>query len=229
MTATGPEPGWCFDPDDDTCERFWNGSEWTEHRRYRQPPQHQSRSSASGPAASVGAAGAMTPAGSRRVVGAERRRHDDHHLAERPPAHRRDDVAGVPTMFDESAPDRFGPVPLTAEGAWTSAEVTSAGPGVRRAVGVDVPAASPAPTDESRHEPSAPRSGSPPRADPPHSQSDPVELRVGGRAKVVAGDERFIGWVGQVVTLNSDNVELKINDAFGMFFRRDHVVALSTA
>ena len=225
MTAAGPEPGWCFDPDDDTCERFWNGSEWTEHRRYRQPPQHQSRSSASGPAASVGAAGAMAPVGSHHV-GTERRCPDDHLLAERPPAHRRDDVAGVPTMFDQSPPDRFGPGPLTAEAAWASAEVTSAGPGVRRAVGVDVPAATPAPTDESRH---ASRSLPPPHSDPPHSHSHPVELRVGGRAKVVAGDQRFIGWVGHVVTLDSNYVELDIKGAFGMFFRRDHVVGLSTA
>lgn len=33
MTSVGPEPGWYFDPDGAESERYWNGVEWTEHRR----------------------------------------------------------------------------------------------------------------------------------------------------------------------------------------------------
>lgn len=33
MTAAGPEPGWYVDPDGADGQRYWNGSEWTEHRK----------------------------------------------------------------------------------------------------------------------------------------------------------------------------------------------------
>lgn len=34
MTTVGPEPGWYVDPDGaEGQERYWNGSEWTEHRK----------------------------------------------------------------------------------------------------------------------------------------------------------------------------------------------------
>ena len=29
--ASGPEPGWCKDPNDGTQQRYWNGNAWTEH------------------------------------------------------------------------------------------------------------------------------------------------------------------------------------------------------
>lgn len=34
MTTKGPEPGWYLDPDsdDEGKQRYWNGSEWTDHR-----------------------------------------------------------------------------------------------------------------------------------------------------------------------------------------------------
>ncbi|WP_074412545.1 DUF2510 domain-containing protein [Mycolicibacterium fortuitum] len=37
MTSAGPEPGWYFDPDGGESERYWNGAEWTEHRRSKPP------------------------------------------------------------------------------------------------------------------------------------------------------------------------------------------------
>ena len=48
MTSAGPEPGWYFDPDGGENERYWNGIEWTQHRRSRrstvsQPPESSSR------------------------------------------------------------------------------------------------------------------------------------------------------------------------------------------
>jgi hypothetical protein len=35
MTSAGPEPGWYFDEDSTDVERYWNGTEWTGHRRER--------------------------------------------------------------------------------------------------------------------------------------------------------------------------------------------------
>ncbi|WP_024448354.1 DUF2510 domain-containing protein [Mycolicibacterium iranicum] len=32
MTGAGPEPGWYIDPDNEDRQRYWNGSDWTEHR-----------------------------------------------------------------------------------------------------------------------------------------------------------------------------------------------------
>ncbi|UCZ61464.1 DUF2510 domain-containing protein [Mycolicibacterium phocaicum] len=38
MTTAGPEPGWYIDPDgSEGQQRYWNGSEWTEHRTAGSP------------------------------------------------------------------------------------------------------------------------------------------------------------------------------------------------
>ena len=50
MTTTGPEPGWCLDPDGGENERYWNGTEWTEHRRSQRPTVSQPPESFSHPA-----------------------------------------------------------------------------------------------------------------------------------------------------------------------------------
>ena len=49
MTTAGPEPGWCLDPDSGDNQRYWNGIEWTQHRRSRRPTVSQPSESFSHP------------------------------------------------------------------------------------------------------------------------------------------------------------------------------------
>jgi hypothetical protein len=63
MTTAGPEPGWCLDPDGGENERYWNGIEWTEHRRSPRPTVSQPPGSFSRPADMVDSmAGSMLDA-----------------------------------------------------------------------------------------------------------------------------------------------------------------------
>ena len=50
MTTAGPKPDWYFDPDGGENERYWNGIEWTQHRRSRRPTVSQPPESFSHPA-----------------------------------------------------------------------------------------------------------------------------------------------------------------------------------
>ena len=50
MTTAGPKPDWYFDPDGGENERYWNGIEWTQHRRSRRPTVSQPPASFSHPA-----------------------------------------------------------------------------------------------------------------------------------------------------------------------------------
>ena len=48
-TTAGPEPDWYFDPDGGENERYWNGVEWTQHRRSRRSTVNQPPGSFSNP------------------------------------------------------------------------------------------------------------------------------------------------------------------------------------
>ena len=60
-------------------------------------------------------------------------------------------------------------------------------------------------------------------------QSESTELRLGGRAEVVGGDKwGFIGRVGTIVTIDSDNVGLTFEPSWGTFdFPRNHLKAIT--
>jgi ribosomal protein L21E len=60
--------------------------------------------------------------------------------------------------------------------------------------------------------------------DPRHDQT---ALRVGGWAKVVRADKRYVGRVGKVVSMDSGLVDLKFKRTIGSFsFKRDQLEAI---
>ncbi|MEB3981165.1 DUF2510 domain-containing protein [Mycobacterium sp. 663a-19] len=42
MSSEVPAPGWYLDPDRANTQRYWNGKEWTEHRKQTDAPQYAS-------------------------------------------------------------------------------------------------------------------------------------------------------------------------------------------
>ena len=304
MTSAGPEAGWYFDPDNNERERFWNGANWTEHRRalpaiatsdpqmpqsteIRNPAQtldpvryHRRRSATEDERrrAKVRGDSRMTTPSQPKVRKAERAQvvaaDDDHygHIGLVDPSYQDDEHIFLKFEGDQDLyafePIEIAPVtgaPTTLSGSskpegrrGRHARVVASGDERQGQIGqID-----PSYEDEEhvfmrfegdldlyafeRNEiemvvspPAAPMSTSAPNtmsASPtpdsaPTSRSSPDadELMVGGKAKVVAGDNYLIHHVGRIVSVDDGTVKMKFPGTFGTTtLRRDQVKVVAT-